>query len=180
MGKAQVAETMVCRAHIGAAVPGATTAIEDDEPVFRRRGHRALKQLQPGGLGTWACIDGAGNVRLRKKDTRTNLEHQRPGRSRSPEQATESVGLDQLRLGYGVGAGWRHCAGKLRPSLRCENERCEKNKNHERDRERARFATHAKTFMLFHFIARIAGPSAGMQTAAPCAGLARFRSCVAH
>src|SRR3954465_9334243 len=76
VGEAQSVQEIIRRLDVGTVVPGTTSAIKHDTGASAKRLHTLAKLLQSRLAGGWADVLGAWNVCLRKKNVRSDLDHQ--------------------------------------------------------------------------------------------------------
>ena len=68
MGEAHCVELVVGRSDVGAAIPWAAAAVENDVGVFGKRGDAVFEDLEAGFLISGAGVLGAGDVGLGEED----------------------------------------------------------------------------------------------------------------
>lgn len=103
VGEAEGAEGIVGGLEVGAVVPGAAAAVDNDEFVARKRLHAIAQFREGGGVGGGTEVLGVGDVSLDVEHVKADLDEERFVGFGRCEESGEFVGLDEMRSGDGAG-----------------------------------------------------------------------------
>lgn len=116
VGEARILQFAEGRADVWAAIPGAASAVKDDELVFGKGANPLAEDIKACCLGTGPRVLRAGNVGFSKHEMRTDLQNERRLMRGLLQKSVELIGLQEGILRDGEGAARAGLGLKLRMS----------------------------------------------------------------
>src|SRR5579872_5703490 len=99
VGESHGLQGVVGGLHVGAVGPGAASAIEDDESLSRQGLDVGAEALQAGRIRCGSNVFGAGDVRLRVEDVRSDMNENRLLAFGGLKDLDQVIDGDEVRAG---------------------------------------------------------------------------------